>query len=261
MTNFFMQHKRKWVITIKHISLNVADEIKKILPVTLEKDLQDDEIICPICHGLGILKQDYRFGVKEDDTEKAFKLNWYDNEYLTLCPNCYFGRIKICKYCGKPLPKQTNRCSCDGYKEQEAEEKRIKYQETIEKAKEIELKDASEYIYDEESEQYFSDEFSFVDHWWELYQEGDNDCSNFDEYFEKYVPKVLWNCEEVKISMDADSIIENACEELHKDARDYISDEKELQECLDKWCEKQTGTTTYYPYYKEYVKVKKEWFD
>ena len=27
--------------TIKHISLNVEDEIKKILPVTLEKDLQD----------------------------------------------------------------------------------------------------------------------------------------------------------------------------------------------------------------------------
>ena len=57
---------------IKHISLNVADEIKKILPVTLEKDLQDDEIICPVCNGLGILKQDYRFGVKEDDTEKEF---------------------------------------------------------------------------------------------------------------------------------------------------------------------------------------------
>lgn len=44
------------VIHIKHISLNVAEEIKKILPVTLEKDLQDDEIICPVCHGLGILK-------------------------------------------------------------------------------------------------------------------------------------------------------------------------------------------------------------
>ena len=176
------------MIHIKHISLNVADEIKKILPVTLEKDLQDDEIICPVCHGLEILKQDYGFGVKEDDTEKAFKLNWYDNEYLTLCPNCYFGRIKTCKYCGKPLPKHTNRCSCDGYREQEAEEKRIKYQETINKAKEIELKDTSEYIYDEESEQYFSDEFSFADHWCELYQEVDHDCSNFDEYFEKYVP-------------------------------------------------------------------------
>ena len=73
---------------------------------------------------------------------------WYEtskaaNEYLTLCPNCYFGRVKTCKYCGKPLPKQTNRCNCDEYRKQEAEEKRIKYQETINKAKEIELKDMS----------------------------------------------------------------------------------------------------------------------
>lgn len=246
---------------LNHISLNVAEEIKKILPDTLEKDLQDNEEICPVCHGLGILKQDYRFGVKEDDTEKAFKLNWYDNEYLTFCPNCYFGVIKTCKYCGKLLPKHTNRCSCEEYREQETKEKRIKYQEVINKAKEIELKDASEYIYDEESEQYFSDEISFVDYWWELYKEESHYCSNFDEYFEKYVPKVLWNCEEIKISMDADSIIENACEELHEDARDNISDEKELQEFLDKWCEKQTGTTTYYHCYKEYVRVKKEWFD
>lgn len=36
---------------------------------------------------------------------------------------------------------------------------------------------------------------------------------------------------------------------------------KELQDFLDKWCEKQTGTTTYYPYYKEYVRVKKGWFE
>ena len=45
------------MITIKHISLNVVDEIKKILPVTLEKDLQDNEIICPVCHGFGIKKR------------------------------------------------------------------------------------------------------------------------------------------------------------------------------------------------------------
>ena len=249
------------MIYIKHISLNVVDEIKKILPVTLEKDLQDDEIICPVCHGIGILKQDYRFGVKEDDTKNYFQLKWYDNEYLTFCPNCYFGKIKTCKYCGKPFQRNSNRCDCNEYKEQEAEEKRIKYQETIEKAKEIELKDTSEYIYDEESEQYFSDEFSFADHWWDLYQEGDHNCSNFDEYFEKYIPKVLWNCEVVKISMDVDNIIESACDELHEDARNNISDEKELQEFLDKWCEKQTGATTYYPCYKEYVKVQKEWFD
>lgn len=246
---------------MKHISLNVVDEIKKILPVTLEKDLQDDEIICPVCHGIGILKQDYRFGVKEDDTEKAFKLNWYDNEYLTLCPNCYFGRIKTCKYCGKSLPKQMIRCSCDGYRKQEAEENRIKYQKTIEKAKEIELKDASYCMYDEQSKQYFSDENEFVEYYYQEWFERYSGGMSFNAYFDSQVPKVLWNCEVVKISMDADSIIENACEELHEDARDNISNEKELQEFLDKWCDKQTGTTTYYPCYKEYVKVQKEWFD
>ena len=250
------------MITIKHISLNVADEIKKILPVTLEKDLQDDEIICPVCHGLGILKQDYGFGVKEDDTEKAFKLNWYDNEYLTFCPNCYFGVIKTCKYCGKPIQRNSNRCDCNEYKEQESEEKRIKYQEIINKAKEIELKDTSYYVYDEQSDKYFTDEDEFVDYYMQNYSDGSGGYySNFDEYFEYEIPKVLWNCEEVKISMDADSIIENACEELHEDARDNISNEKELQDFLNKWCAKQTGTTTYYPYYKEYVKVQKEWFD
>ena len=60
---------------IKHISLNITEEIKKILPITLEKDLQDDEIICPVCHGLGIVKQDYRFGVKEDDAYLISKVS------------------------------------------------------------------------------------------------------------------------------------------------------------------------------------------
>lgn len=246
---------------MKHISLNVAEEIKNLLPETLEKDLQDDEIICPVCHGLGIIKKDYNFGVKEDDIEKHFKLNWYDNEYFTLCPQCYFGRLKTCKYCGKVLSKDFNRCDCEEFLEQEREEQRIKYQETIDKAKEIELKDAAYYIYDAESEKYFSDEDEFSDHYWDLYQEGDHDCFNFDEYFEKHIPKVLWNCKEVKMSIDADSIIENACDDLHEDARDNITDEKELQEFLDKWCEKQSGTTTYYPSYKEYIRVQKEWFD
>lgn len=71
----------------------------------------------------------------------------------------------------------------------------------------------------------------------------------------------MWNCEVIKLAMDADSIIDNACDKLHEDARDNISDEKELQEFLDKWCAKQGGTTTYYPCYREYVKVQKEWFD
>ena len=248
------------VIHIKHISLNVKEEIKKILPVTLEKDLQDNEEICPVCHGLGIVKRDYPFGV-QDELSQKFKLEWYDNQYLTLCLNCYFGVVKHCGYCGKQLIKGSNRCNCNGYKQYERQQQEIKQQETISKAKEIDLKNAAYYLYDEKSDKYFTDEDEFTEYYWQNYLDGSGGCSNFDEYFEYEVPKVLWNCEEVKISMDADNIIENACEELHEDARDCISDEKELQEFLDKWCEKQSGTTTYYPYYKEYVKVEKEWFD
>lgn len=72
----------------------------------------------------------------------------------------------------------------------------------------------------------------------------------------------MWLCDNVDISMDADSIIENACEELHEEAEENIfrQDRKELQEFLDNWCKKQTGTITLYPNYKKYVRVRKEWF-
>ena len=91
-----------------------------------------------------------------------------------------------------------NRCDCNEYKEQESEEKRIKYQDTIEKAKEIELKDTSYYVYDEQSDKYFTDEDEFVEYYWQSYLDGSGGCNNFDEYFEYEIPKVLWNCEELK---------------------------------------------------------------
>lgn len=244
---------------MKHIRINVQDELKKLLPETLEKDLTENETICPVCNGLGIIKRDYRFGVQEDEVSKS--LNWYDNEYLTLCPNCYFGRIKVCEFCGKPLAKGSNHCNCNACKEKEEQERKEKYQELINKAKEIEVGKASEFVYDAESEQYFSDIDEFVGHYCDLYHEDYSGDESFDEYFEKYVPKILWTCEEVKISMNADSIIDDACYDLHEDARDNIEDVKELQEFLNKWCAKQSGTTTYYPEYDEYVKVQREWFD
>lgn len=73
----------------------------------------------------------------------------------------------------------------------------------------------------------------------------------------------MWLTEEVSISIDAGDIIENACEELHEDAYDSIStlDIEKLQDYLDKWCNEQTGTKTYYPDYSKYVRVKKEWFE
>ncbi len=63
--------------------------------------------------------------------------------------------------------------------------------------------------------------------------------------------------------MDADNIIESACEELHDNTEDNISykDRKDLKVLLGNWCKKQTGTTTLYPNYKKYVRVRREWFE
>ncbi len=245
---------------MKHISLNVSEEIKHILPDTLEKDLQENEDICPVCHGLGIIKKNYSYGIEE---EKSSKVNWYDNEYFVWCPNCYCGVIKKCKYCGKILPKGILRCDCEKQREIDEKERRIKYQETISKATEVDLKDKDTYLYDENSNKYYWSINDFVDYHKQDYADGSGGYENFDEYFQYMIPDILWLCDNVDISMDADSIIASACEELHEDAEDNISgqDRKELQGLLDNWCKKQTGTTTLYPSYKKYVRVRKEWFE
>jgi len=242
---------------MKHISLNVSEEIKHILPDTLEKDLKENEEICSVCHGLGIVKRNYSYGIKED--EKPTKVNWYDNEYFVWCPNCYFGVIKKCEYCGKILSKGRLKCDCEKQRDIDEKEKRIKYQEMISRATEVDLKDvrSDTWLYDEQTNDYFSDVDCFVD----AYKDNE-EFADYKEMIEN-LPEVLWLCDSVDISMDADSIIESVCEELHEDAEDNISgkDRKELQELLDNWCKKQTGTTTLYPNYKKYVRVRKGWFE
>ena len=52
------------------------------------------------------------------------------------------------------------------------------------------------------------------------------------------------------MSISADSIIEQACEELHEDARQNVIGEDELQDFLDEWCAKQSGTDTFLVDYK-----------
>lgn len=245
---------------MKHISINVSEEIKNILPDTLEKDLQENEEICPVCHGLGVVIDNNIYGIRGDTSEAAKKLMFpYNHQAIKFCPNCYNGVIGLCEFCGRQLPKGKLKCGCEQRKEIDDEERKIKYQETIAKAKEIAVENLPEetWLYDEQTDDYFSDIDYFVDAY------KDNEDFETEEQMVENLPPVLWVCKSVDIEMDAYSIIENACEELHEDALDSISydDKKELQKLLDEWCSKQTGTKTAYPCYKEYVKVKKEWFE
>lgn len=246
---------------MKHISIDVSEEIKNILPETLEKDLQDYEEICPVCNGLGVVIDNNIYGIKGDISEAAKRSMFpYNHQAIKFCPNCYNGVIRLCEYCGKQIPKGSiESCDCEQYKAKVIEKYRIKYQEKILKAEEVDFKDIDSdmWFYDEYMDDYFSDIDSFVD----AYKDFDEYES--DEEMMNNLPDVLWLTDPVDISMDADSIIESACEELHEDAYENISDKdiKELQNMLDEWCKKQTGTRTVYPNYKKYVRVKKEWFE
>ena len=244
---------------MKHISINVSEEIKNIFPLTLEKDLQDNEAICPVCHGLGIVQSNNVYGIKGDTSEAAQKSMFpYNHQSFTLCPNCYNGVIHLCKYCGKQIRKgSVDYCDCEEYKAKEKRNKLAEYQERINKAKEINFTDIDSdmWFYDEQSDKFFTEIESFVDFYF--------DKDKTTEELMNNVPNILWLCDFVDISIDADSIIEDACEELHEEARENISfdDIKELQDMLDTWCENQAGTKTAYPNYQKYVRVRKEWFE
>lgn len=245
---------------MKHISINVSEEIKNILPDLLEKDLRDNEEICPICHGLGVIIDNNFYGIKGDASEAAKKSRFpYNHQAIKFCPNCFNGVIRLCQYCGKQIQKGSiDYCDCEQYKAKEKEEKRIKYQEQISVAEEVDIKDIDSemWFYDEQTDDYFSDIDYFVDTY------KDSDEYESDEEMIKNLPEVLWLTDSVDISIDADQIVETACEELHDDVSENISgdDRKELQNMLNEWCKKQTGTRTVYPNYKKYVRVRKEWF-
>jgi len=151
---------------LKHISINVSEEIKHILPDTLENDLQENEEICPVCHGIGVEVWNNSYGIKGDTSEAAKKSMFpYKHQSLLPCPNCYNGVIRLCKYCGKQIPMGfIDRCDCDQYKAQKEEEKRIKYQETIAKATEVDFDDIEPdtWFYDEQTDDYYSDIEYFV---------------------------------------------------------------------------------------------------
>jgi len=127
---------------------------------------------------------------------------------------------------------------------------------------EVNIQDVTTMLFDEDGEEYFYDDGDFVDYYKKLYKEEYLDL-DFEDFFERYVPALLVVCDETMLSLDADYIVEYACEELHEDAFDSISyeDIKELQRYLDEWCSKQTGTRTYYPSYDKYVRVERNWFD
>lgn len=71
---------------LKHISINVSKEIKSILPETLEKDLCDNEEICTVCNGLGVVLDNNVYGIKDDTSEATKKSIFpYNHQAIKFC--------------------------------------------------------------------------------------------------------------------------------------------------------------------------------
>jgi hypothetical protein len=258
---------------MKHVKIDVADAMKGVIPDIIEKDLKDNQMICPECHGLGIsmtgvstvmpmVNKESSTGNSDTEEFNSMWNNGNDNICL-FCPNCINGIVNVCEYCGEPIPRWSLKCNCKQSMENDLEEIRKHRLARLGRAESIKWEDLEVAAYDEATCKVFFNIEDFIKHYRDAYEKFKDEYASFDEYIENEVPIVLWDCYTEDLELNAYSIIEDACYDLHEDAIENVSEEekRKLQDLLDEWCSHITGTTTYYPNYDRYVPVDKEWFN
>lgn len=202
---------------------NIVGKKMELLPVTPK----ENEILCPTCGGIGWL---------EDD----------NGHHIVSCTNplCFKGIIKCCPVCHEPYTQRYSE-TCYNEKCRQAEfikRKRCEDEQEqgrFEKAQKIRIEDAP----DEVKEMVYSDQYD--------YNEGYcSDLDWIDDLGEDERPTYVWATEKASLHIDAYNIVSQACEDLHEDAFDNVDNLDGLQKLLDAWCDKQSGTGTYWVNYK-----------
>lgn len=226
-----------------------ADYIRKLVNVNLRKDLHSNEEICQHCHGTGMIVVENRYGLSEDPDKSKGHFP-YTHQSISFCPHCFNGIVHRCPLCGKLIERGYSTCNCEAQKEIKKQEEINKKQDALNNApiapKEIVA--SMECFY---SDNYSTNDGYFYD--WEDF---------FEDWFENnepdmVKPEFVWCTEPIKISIDAQDIIEQATEDLYEDASYDISyeDRKELQDFLDSWCKRCGVATTYYESHKYKVRI------
>lgn len=228
--------------------VNLHEAIQKSFPKILIKDLTEHERICPVCNGLGMRISDNVYGIEGDSSEAGRKYHFpYKHQSLSFCQSCFNGVQRLCPYCGQPYKNQGYmHCDCEGQKKADEEERIKKWNEKVVNAVAVDEKDVDTMLYCEEFDEYYATVDDFFDDYFGRYTD--------EEFNNDGRPERLWVCSVEKIHIDADNVVDNACEELHEDAYEQC-DIGGLQNLLDTWCKDQTGATTYYPCYKQYVEI------
>jgi len=224
----------------KSITIDALGYLSNFLKNGLKKDLQENQIICPFCKGTGLEITDQVYGLS-DDPDKRIGRFPYHNQYIASCSHCYGGIINLCEYCGKELPRNASICFC-----KEAEEAR---RSKVFKKEQEQMSKAVILRYDDEiaqkmgvlfSEEYGYDEGYFIE-WEEFFEYWECEHEENDEK-----PKYVWGTTSDTLHLDTESILEYACEDLHENAMDNLTNIEELEIFLDDWEKKQTGTETYW---------------
>ena len=217
-----------------------TEQIDILFNLKLQKDLQEHEVICSHCGGTGLQVDDNPFGLKEEKRKIHFP---YKQQTIVGCRHCYNGVQSKCLHCEEILSRGTSQCSCEQYNQERLNERHNKDLETWNKAKKISYEQATNdfiMIYIDNYDAYIMTEDLEE---WLVDKESDN-----EELISRRSLRI-YGTQSIELSIDASSIIEDACSDLHEDAMDNISDsdQKELQVLLDKWCEEnKQGTTSYY---------------
>lgn len=223
----FIKPKRVVVDALKYLS--------EVLKNGIEKDLQENQILCSVCNGTGLAITNIPYGLSNDPNKTTGHFP-YKNQYISSCNNCYSGVVDLCNYCENPLDRRNTRCGCVGLvdaknkerlqKQQLEWDKAIKISADNEIAKNMGMYYSEKYPY---NEGYFSEIEDFIEYW--------NDVHEPDEI----TPKYLWGTSEEKLNIDAYDIVGSACEDLYEDAIDYIGSEEidNLQNTLNDWCSRQ----------------------
>lgn len=216
----------------KHIELNI----------TLHKNLNDGEELCPTCKGFGVIIK-----------------NYINNQSLAFCDTCYNGVVKRCHLCNKIIPKYKSKCNCEQQREIDRIERKKRLAAELSLAPEAtpDILKKSAYFYSDDygvNDGYFDEWDDFFDYWYDAHFDSDDNPENR--------PKYVWTTEPVDLKLWARDIVSAATEDLYEDAYDSISSKKldELQKYLDKWCViSGCGTTYYQGDYK--VKIPWEYYD
>lgn len=212
--------------------------VKKLLDVTLEKDLLENEIVCPQCGGTGIVIYETHYGLDDDPEKKGLPNFRFKKQSLSFCPMCYNGVARICKYCGKPIMRSFNVCSCEGErlaKRREINKIEAKRMADAPIATEEQIAEKGGWYYSE----YYSYNYGFFNDWEEF----------FDEWIEDPLddrPEYVWLADPAEFHIDAKDTVYHALENMYDDASVDSAKIQELQGILDKWCEETGVGPTYY---------------